>query len=50
MLNKKQKLNIRKKTKIRKKYFKERTRQKTKKREHIDEKHLQFNIFMLFYS
>ena len=37
--------------KIRKRDFKEKTRQETQKREHFDEeKKFQFNIFMLFYS
>ena len=39
------------KTKIRKRDFKEKTRQETQKREHFDEeKKFQFNIFMLFFS
>ena len=50
MLNKKHNSKSGKKTKIRKRDFKEKTRQETKTREHIDEqKKLQFNIFMLFY-
>ena len=51
MLNKKHNSNSGKKTKIRKRDFKEKTRQETPKREHFDEqKKFQFNIFMLFFS
>ena len=52
MLNKKHNSKSgKKKTKIRKRDFKEKTRQETQKREHFDEeKKFQFNIFMLFFS
>ena len=51
MLNKKHNSKSGKKTKIRKRDFKEKTRQETQKREHFDEqKKFQFNIFMLFFS
>ena len=51
MLNRKHNSKSGKKTKIRKRDFKEKTRQETQKREHFDEeKKFQFNIFMLFFS
>ena len=50
MLNKKHNLKSGKKTKIRKRDLKGKTRQETIKREKIDEKKVQFKIFMLFFS
>ena len=51
MLNKKHNLKSGKKTKIRKRDLKGKTRQETIKREKIDEKiKLQFKMFMLFFS